>query len=205
MASDYLQDYASQDFYKSPTALGRISGFSSTPSSGRLSKSGFTGDVDVDIQQNILSEYEKDVQDFGVLEAELAGARTDTVDESIEAARRQNEASLARSQREASRYGLNLTPAEQVERQRLAQMQGEANVAGAANLARRSDEQLNLSRLAAVTGIGQLLRGNVLGGLSQFAQATISKKGAYENARASSKANQYGFLGSIGSALTKLI
>lgn len=205
MASDYLQDYASPDFYKSPTALSRISGFSSTPSSGRLSKSAFSGDVDVQIQQDILSQYEKDVQDFGVLEAELAGARTDTVDESIEAARRQNEASLARSQRETSRYGLNLTPAEQVERQRLAQMQGEANVAGAANLARRSDEQLNLSRLAAVTGIGQLLQGNILGGLAQFAQANINKKGAYENARANSKGNQYGFLGSIGSALTKLI
>ena len=205
MASDYLQDYASQDFYQAPTALSRISGFSSTPSSGRLSKSAFSGDVDVQIQQDILSQYEKDVQDFGVLEAELAGARTDTVDESIEAARRQNEASLARSQRETSRYGLNLTPAEQVERQRLAQMQGEANVAGAANLARRSDEQLNLSRLAAVTGIGQLLQGNILGGLAQFAQANINKKGAYENARANSKGNQYGFLGSIGSALTKLI
>ena len=45
----------------------------------------------------------------------------------------------------------------------------------------------------------------MLSGLLQYGQASVNKKNAYQQSRNNAKKSQYGFLGSLGNSLAKLI
>lgn len=189
-----------QGFNKSPLALSPT-----TTRPTRFGRSQGSNDIDVQIQQGILSDYERDIEEFGDLEKQLLSEKVDTVDESAAAAAAANERAGARARRERSRYGVQLTPAEMQAEQSLLNIQSSANIATASNLARRSDEALNFSRLRLADQIGRALQGTALSNLLGFSQNQINKKKAFEGARYRQKSSQYGFLGNVGSSLAKLI
>jgi len=159
-------------------------------------------------QQSAGEAYLRDTVPFRNLVQNLQ-QEVDTVDESTQAAQEANERAKRRTARQQSRYGIGLTPVERQEQAKLAQIGGSANVAGAANFARRRDEAANFSRLSALSEIFTNERASALNALSTIGNIATQRKNAYTNERAKSANQAYGFLGSvgnkIGSALGSLI
>lgn len=159
-------------------------------------------------QQSAGEAYLRDTVPFRDLVQNLQ-QEIDTVDESTQAAQEANERATRRAARQQSRYGIGLTPVERQEQAKLAQIGGSANVAGAANFARRRDEAANLSRLSALSEIFTNERASALNALSTIGNIATQRKNAYTNERAKSANQAYGFLGKvggqIGSALGSLI
>ena len=159
-------------------------------------------------QQSAGEAYLRDTVPFRDLVQNLQ-QEIDTVGESTQAAQEANERATRRAARQQSRYGIGLTPVERQEQAKLAQIGGSANVAGAANFARRRDEAANFSRLAALSEIFTNERASALNALSTIGNIATQRKNAYTNERAKSANQAYGFLGSvgnkIGSALGSLI
>tara|TARA_B100001094_G_C18128665_1_gene770966 strand:- start:253 stop:852 length:600 start_codon:yes stop_codon:yes gene_type:complete len=199
MAEDYLQKFASPGFY-SPNALG-------TPPSGnrRVSGSTFSGDVDFQAQEEAINRYEKNVEEYNPQTERILTTEVDTVDESVGLAAAANQTSAERAKRDRGRYGVEFNAAQTKEENRLNNFAGQRNLANASNMARRSDESLNDSRLQMGNMLSANNLSNFIGGLLQYGQASVNKKNAYQKNRNAAKKSQYGFLGNLGSSLAKLI
>ena len=121
----------------------------------------------------------------------------DTVEEQQRKAVAANERAQAEAARNRRRYGVQLTGAEQKELTKLGSLTRGATVSGAMNLARRSDEEINLANTLTMT---QFLQGGVKTALAQlqaFQDIGVARENAYTKARAGSKRSYYGFLGNI--------
>jgi len=122
-----------------------------------------------------------------------------TVDEQRIKAEASNVRSQAEAARSRKRYGIELTGAEQSQLARTDSLTQGKTVAGAMNLARRNDEQVNLANTFAMTS---MLRGGYKGALAQFqafGDIGVARNNAYEQARAKARSQYYGFLGNIAS------
>ncbi len=148
--------------------------------------------------------YETNVTDYTPPVSEtlnILPEEVDTVAETEADARAANERAQQRAARERSRYGVQQTAVERRESSRLGQMQGQANIAGARTQAIRSDEAINQQVNRANIGLVSQNFQSALSNLLGLGDIDVKRKNAYANAKAASRSQHYGFLGSVGSAL----
>lgn len=102
--------------------------------------------------------------------------------------------------RNASRYGIGLMPDQLKARDGALQRQSALGGSDAINNARVAQKDLNNNLLDGLVDIGNGVQQAAMGQLSTAASTESARKNAYTQARASSEANTYSTLGSIGSA-----
>jgi len=131
--------------------------------------------------------------------------KVDTVSETTADAEKRTAQSKARSARNRSRYNVNLTAAERNEMAKLNQRTGQATMSGAANLARRSDRDLNLFRLQALDNIRAGLMDVGESGLGALSSMATSRYNQYEQMRGKAKQQKSGFFGKIAGMAGSLL
>jgi hypothetical protein len=149
------------------------------------------------------ADYETYLRDIRPTELELIDrAQNDTslIDQAIEDRDRSNELMQGIVDRNASRYGASLTPA-QIEQQKrsLAMVTTLGGIQGV-NDARVAQKDANRALMADLIDIGQGVNRASLGSLGNAASAAASRESAYKNARAQNKAQTYSMLGTLGAA-----
>ncbi len=100
-------------------------------------------------------------------------------------------------ERNRSRYGYTRTAMEQQEVAREAERTQNLGLAGGLNNARLAQRERNQNLLAQLVNIGQGLNRGSLGQMGSAAEMAINRKNAYTQAKAQSKAQRWGFLGSL--------
>ena len=100
-------------------------------------------------------------------------------------------------ERNRSRYGYNRTAVEQQEVAREAERTKNIGLAGGLNNARLAQRERNHNLLAQLVNIGQGLNRGSLGQMGTAADMAIGRRNAFTQAKAQSKAQQWGFLGSL--------
>jgi len=149
------------------------------------------------------ADYETYLRDIRPIELELIDkAKNDTslIDQAIEDRERSNELMQGIVDRNASRYGAALTPA-QIEQQKQSLAMGTTlgGIQGV-NDARIAQKDANRALMADLIDIGQGVNRASLGSLGNAASAAASRESAYKNARAQNKAQTYSMLGTLGAA-----
>jgi len=153
-----------------------------------------------------MNPYEQNITEYAPSSIDrLLDLEVNTLDQATADAEKANIAAEQRAARERSRYGVQLTAAEQAQASRLGQIQGQANLAGARTQSIRTDEAINRELGSSVLSLLTSQYQSTLGNLLNLGQIGVQRKNAYENARAASRSQHYGFLGSLGNAIGKII
>jgi len=164
-------------------------------------------DGEVDPEQTLANITQKDYDDYlenvKPLEMELLNkAKTDTslIDQAREDRGTSNALMQGIVDRNASRYGATLTPA-QIQAQKTALSTGTtlAGIQGV-NDARVAQKDSNRALMQDLIDIGQGVQRSSLSSLGNAAASAAQRESAYKNARAQHKAQTYNMLGSIGGA-----
>jgi len=148
-------------------------------------------------------QYQDYVQDFQPFEKDLLErATTDTslIDQARTRAPEIVERQTAIQERNRSRYGVELTPAQMRSAQRTSQRQTQLQTSGAINQATLEQRDLNRNLLSDLTNIGQGLNRSSLGELGNAASNQKSREMAFKNAKAQHKQQTYSTIGSLGAA-----
>ena len=149
------------------------------------------------------ADYNNYLRDVQPIELELLNkAKTDTslVDQAEVDRDNSNQLMQGVIDRNASRYGAALTPAQMEEQKRsLARGTTLGGIQGVAD-ARVAQKDANRALMADLINIGQGVNRASLGALSNAAGAASQRENAYRSAKAQSKAQTYGMLGSLGAA-----
>lgn len=162
---------------------------------------------EVDPEQTLANITQKDYDDYlenvKPLEMELLNkAKTDTslIDQAREDRGTSNALMQGIVDRNASRYGATLTPA-QIQAQKTALSTGTtlAGIQGV-NDARVAQKDSNRALMQDLIDIGQGVQRSSLSSLGNAAASAAQRESAYKNARAQHKAQTYNMLGSIGGA-----
>ena len=143
------------------------------------------------------------LRDFGDFEKDLIEqAQTDT--SLIDAAREDSQVAAGLASgiagRNATRYGVQLTPAQQ---QQQSQRLNRANTLGsiqALSDARIAQREANQRLLGDLINIGQGVNRSSLQGLGAASNLATQRRNAYDQAKAQSKAQTYSTIGSLASA-----
>jgi hypothetical protein len=154
------------------------------------------------------ADYDNYLRDIRPIELELVDkAQNDTslIDQAKEDRDRSNALMQGVVDRNASRYGAALTPA-QIEQQQRSLQRGTTlgGIQGVAD-ARVAQKDANRALMADLINIGQGVNRASLGALSNAAGAASQRENAYRSARAQSKAQTYGMLGTLGAAAIMMI
>ena len=144
-------------------------------------------------------QHEFLVREFRPFEQALIESVNDTslVDAVPEEVEEQSRIAKEIDERNRSRYGYNRTSMEQQEVAREAQRTQNTMLAGGLNNARLAQRERNQNLLAQLVNIGQGLNRGSLGQMGSAAEMAINRKNAYTQAKAQSKAQRWGFLGSL--------
>ena len=162
---------------------------------------------EVDPEQTLANitqaDYDNYLRDVRPIELELVEkAKTDTslIDQDKEDRDNANQLTQGVIDRNASRYGAALPPA-QLEQQRRSLARGTtlSGIQGVAD-ARVAQKDANRALMADLINIGQGVNRASLGSLQNAAGAAAQRENSYKSAKASSKAQTYGMLGSLGAA-----
>lgn len=139
------------------------------------------------------------VREFRPFEQSLIDSVNDTslVDAVPEEVEEQSRISQEIDERNRSRYGYNRTAVEQQEVAREAQRTKNIGLAGGLNNSRLAQRERNQNLLAQLVNIGQGLNRGSLGQMGSAAEMAINRKNAFTQAKAQSKAQRWGFLGSL--------
>lgn len=148
-------------------------------------------------------QYLDFVNNYGQFEQDLIEqAQTDT--SLIDQAREDTATSQAMAEsianRNISRYGTSLTPAQQREMQRSMNRSNTLGGIQAVSDARLAQRDANQTLLADLINIGQGVNRTSLQQMGSAAADATARKNAYEQAKAANKAQTYGMLGSLGAA-----
>ena len=143
--------------------------------------------------------------EFDIAPFNLETKKVNTVNESVASAGANNTKAMEMQQRSQSRYGVELTPAEQQEQSRLSQFQGQANIAGASTTAMRSDADINSKKTDAMTSLLSNFYQSNLANLLGLERIETGRQNAFQNDRGAARSQYYGFLGKIGSTLGSLL
>lgn len=149
------------------------------------------------------ADYANYIRDVRPLELELVEkAKTDTslIDQARVDRDNSNQLMQGVIDRNASRYGAALTPA-QIEQQKRSLALGTTlgGIQGVAD-ARVAQKDANRALMADLINIGQGVNRASLSSLGNAASSATQRENAYRSAKAQSKAQTYGLLGSIGAA-----
>lgn len=163
------------------------------------------GEVDpeqtlANITQADYANYLRDVRPIELELVEKAKTDTSLIDQAKEDRDNANQLTQGVIDRNASRYGAALTPA-QMEQQRRSLARGTtlSGIQGVAD-ARVAQKDANRALMADLINIGQGVNRASLGSLQNAAGAAAQRENSYKSAKASSKAQTYGMLGSLGAA-----
>ena len=148
-------------------------------------------------------EYNDYVENYRGFEEELLErAQNDTtlIDDARENAAGASALMTGLAERNRARYGANLTPAQQQQMQRNLSQANTLGLAQSVNDARIAQKELNQSAIGDLINIGQGVNRSSLNQMQSAAQNATSRKNAYEQARAASKASTYSAIGGLASA-----
>lgn len=187
-------------------ATGRWNGYSYSGTSQRSSLTAY-GKDGVDPEKTLANitqaDYDNYLRDIQPIELELVNkAQTDTslIDQAKEDRDVSNQLMQGVIDRNASRYGAALTPAQMEEQKRsLARGTTLGGIQGVAD-ARVAQKDANRALMADLINIGQGVNRASLGSLQNAAGAASQRENAYRSAKAQNKAQTYGMLGSLGAA-----
>ena len=147
-------------------------------------------------------DFENYLRDYRGFEERLIAARDDTslIDQARVDAEKQAQIAADIQKRNIQRYGgAGLSVAQRQEQERAMQRGGALNLAGATNLARVAQRDINQATLADLINIGQGVNRSALSGLAQSASLAAQRESAYRSARAQNSANMMGLGGTLGS------
>jgi len=102
--------------------------------------------------------------------------------------------------RNASRYGVALTPAQRQEQSRGLERANNLGQAQSVNDARLAQKDLNQAAVGDLINIGQGVNRSSLGQMQGAAQSATQRKNAYDSAKAASKAQTFSAVGGLASA-----
>lgn len=148
-------------------------------------------------------QYLDYVNNYGQFEEDLiTQAQNDTslIDQAREDVAGAQQMASDVAQRNISRYGASLTPAQQQEMQRSL---GRSNTLGgiqAVSDARLAQRDANQRALSDLINIGQGVNRSSLQQMGSAAADATARNNAYTQAKAASKAQTYGLIGTLGSA-----
>lgn len=131
--------------------------------------------------------------------------KIDTVAETTATAEKRTKQARERAARNRSRYNVNLTAAERNEMAKMDQRARMATLSGSANIARRSDRDLNLYRLQALDNIRAGLMDIGESGLGSLSSMATSRYNQYEAMRGKAKQQKSGFFGKIAGSVGALL
>ena len=149
------------------------------------------------------ADYDNYLRDIQPVELELINkAKTDTslIDQAKEDRDNSNKLMQGVVDRNASRYGAALTPAQMEQQKRSLQMGTTLGGIQGVNDARVAQKDANRALMADLIDIGQGVNRSSLSSLGNAAGAAAQRESAYKNAKAQNKAQTYGMLGTIGAA-----
>ena len=149
------------------------------------------------------ADYDNYLRDIQPVELELINkAKTDTslIDQAKDDRDNSNQLMQGVVDRNASRYGAALTPAQIEEQKRSLQMGTTLGGIQGVNDARVAQKDANRALMADLIDIGQGVNRSSLSSLGNAAGAAAQRESAYKNAKAQSKAQTYGMLGTLGAA-----
>ncbi len=145
-------------------------------------------------------DYVKDFQPFEKEMLQRATTDTSLIDQARVRAPQVVEQQQRIAERNRSRYGVELTPAQLRGEQRAGQRQTQLQTSGAINQATLQQRDINRQLLSDLTNIGQGLNRSSLGELSNAASNQHAREQAYKNAKAQHKQQTIGAVGSLGAA-----
>lgn len=102
--------------------------------------------------------------------------------------------------RNAARYGVNLTPAQRQEQSRGLDRANNLGLAQSVNDARIAQREANQGVISDLINIGQGINRSSLGQMQGAAQSATQRNNAFTQAKAASKAQTYSTIGSLASA-----
>jgi hypothetical protein len=143
-------------------------------------------------------DYVSQYRDFE--EQMITESQTDTslIDASRENAQIASGIAQGVSDRNASRYGAALTPAQAQEQRRALERGNTLGSIQSVNDARIAQRELNQNKLADLINIGQGVNRSSLSQMGSAAANATQRKNAYDSAKAASKAQTMSTVGSLG-------
>ena len=144
-------------------------------------------------------DYVKNYRDFEEDLLDRAQNDTSLIDAAYENAENAQGLMAGVANRNASRYGVDLTPAQKREQARGLTRANSLGLAQSVNDARIAQREANQTALADLINIGQGVNRSSLGQMQTAAQNATQRKNAYDEAKAASKAQTYSTLGSLAS------
>ena len=153
-----------------------------------------------DITRNDYIDYVKNYRNFE--EDLLNRAQNDTslIDDARVNAENAQGLMAGVADRNAARYGVNLTPAQRQQQERGLARANNLGLAQSVNDARIAQKEANQAAIGDLINIGQGVNRSSLSQMQGAAQSATQRKNAYDQARAASKAQTYSTIGGLASA-----
>ncbi|MGB0358434.1 MAG: hypothetical protein ACPGC4_01190 [Litorivicinaceae bacterium] len=153
-----------------------------------------------DMTRGEYDDYVRNYRDFELDLIEQAQTDTSLIDQAREDAASASELTRGIAERNASRYGANLTPMQIREQQRSIQRSNTLGAVQSVNDARIAQREANTRLLADLINIGQGVNRSSQAQLGTSAANAAARQQAYDQARAQSRAQTYSTIGSLGAA-----
>lgn len=150
-----------------------------------------------------MRQHEIYMREFRPFEEALIGTLDDTslVDAVPGDVETQTRIAQGVAERNRQRYGYTQTAVERTETGREMQRGTALNLAGGLNTGRLAQRERNQSLLSELVNLSQGINTSVMGQMGAAAEGAVTRKNAYTQAKAASKAQRWGFIGSILSAI----
>lgn len=152
------------------------------------------------ITRNDYLDYVKNYREFEEDLLERAQNDTSLIDQARENSTNAQGLMSGIADRNADRYGVNLTPAQRQEQTRGLARANNLGQAQSVNDARIAQKELNQAAIGDLINIGQGVNRSSLGQMQSAAQNATQRKNAYDQAKAASKAQTYSTIGGLASA-----
>ena len=152
------------------------------------------------ITRNDYLDYVKNYREFEEELLERAQNDTSLIDQARENSTNAQGLMSGIADRNAGRYGVNLTPAQRQEQTRGLARANNLGQSQSVNDARIAQKELNQAAIGDLINIGQGVNRSSLGQMQSAAQNATQRKNAYDQAKAASKAQTYSTIGGLASA-----
>lgn len=156
--------------------------------------------VYADMTRNDYMSYVKDYRSFELDLIKNAQNDTSLIDQARTNSADAQGLMTGIAQRNADRYGVALTPAQQQEQSRTLTRANTLGGVQAVNDARIAQSEANQGVIADLVNIGQGVNRSSLSQMQGAANSATQRNNAYKSAKAASKAQTYSTIGSLGAA-----
>lgn len=175
-------------------------GYGGNPNPNALPAVSDPDEAFAEITRNEYIDYVKNYRGFEEDLLDTAQSDTSLVDDAKEDAANAQGLMTGVANRNASRYGVNLTPAQLQEQQRGLARANSLGYSQSLNDARINQKRINQETVADLINIGQGVNRSSLSQMQGAANSATQRKNAYDSARAASKAQTYSTIGGLASA-----